>query len=96
MNGKILLVVPEAPAVQAASATAEREIRGKGLRVGILDNSKSNADHLLKLLLEGLQAQVPVASVVSMRKPTASAGASSQVLDRLAQDADCVLTAMAD
>lgn len=96
MSGKILLVVPEAPAVQAAAAAAEREIRGKGLRVGILDNSKSNADHLLKLLLEGLQAQVPVASVVSMRKPTASAGASPQVLDRLAQDADCVLTAMAD
>lgn len=96
MNRKVILVVPEAPAVQAAAATAERQISGKGLRIGVLDNSKSNADHLLKLLLEGLQAQVSVASVVRLRKPTASAGASPQVLDQLAQDADCVLTAMAD
>jgi hypothetical protein len=96
MSRKVILVVPEAPAVQAAAAAAERQISGKGLRIGVLDNSKSNADHLLKLLLEGLQAQVPVTSVVRLRKPTASAGASPQVLDQLAQDADCVLTAMAD
>ncbi|MCW5606189.1 MAG: hypothetical protein KIT18_16740 [Burkholderiales bacterium] len=96
MSRKVLLVVPEAPAVQAASASTERALSGKGLRVGILDNSKSNADHLLKCLLEGVQAQFPVASVVSLRKPTASAGAAPQIIDRLAQDADCVLTAMAD
>ena len=75
---------------------ALRVIKGTGLRIGTLDNSKSNADHLLRMLIEGLQAQTQVASVVSLRKPSVSEPASAKVLDRLAAEADVVISAMAD
>jgi hypothetical protein len=94
--GKTLLVVPEAPAVQAAAAAGERALGAKGLRLGTLDNSKGNADHLLRLLVDGLRAALPVASVVALRKPHPTLAAESQVLDSLASEADCVFTAMAD
>ena len=94
---KTLLVVPEAPVQQAAAATTQRAIGGgKGLRVGILDNSKSNADHLLNMLVAALQAQTSVASVIALRKPPPSLPAEAHVLDKLAEEADVVVSAMAD
>ena len=96
MTDRILLVVPEAPAQQAVAGTAQRTISAKGLRLGTLDNSKSNADHLLAILVAGLQAQLPIDSVVSLRKPTPSLPAEADVLERLAKEADIVVSAMAD
>jgi len=96
MGNKILLVVPEAPVQQAAVAATQRAIAGKGLRLGTLDNSKSNADHLLAMLVEGVKAQMKVDSVVSLRKPTPSLPAEDKVLDQLAEQADLVISAMAD
>lgn len=78
---KVLLVVPEAPVQQAVSDVAQRSIKAKGLRIGTLDNSKSNADHLLRMLFDGLKAQAAVASVVSLRKSSVSEPASPQILD---------------
>lgn len=94
--GKTLLVVPEAPVQQAAASAVQRAIGGKGLRVGILDNSKSNADHLLNMLVAGLKSQLSVESVVALRKPTPSLPADAAVLDKLAEEADVVVSAMAD
>jgi hypothetical protein len=96
MGNTILLVVPEAPVQQAAAAGAQRTISGKGLRLGTLDNSKSNADHLLAMLVAGVKARLPVDSVVSLRKPTPSLPADNEVLDKLAEEADVVISAMAD
>lgn len=97
MANKVLLVVPEAPAQEAESGSQQRKLgAGAGLRIGTLDNSKSNADHLLALLVEGVKAQLPVASVVSLRKPTPSLPADAAVLDRLAEETDVVISAMAD
>jgi hypothetical protein len=97
MASKILLVVPEAPVQQAASTSKQRPLgAGKGLRIGTLDNSKSNADHLLAMLIDGMKAQMPVQSVVSLRKPTPSLPADAAVLDQLAEEADVVISAMAD
>jgi hypothetical protein len=92
----IRLVVPEAPAQAAAGAAAQRSIKGKGLRLGALDNSKSNADHLLRMMIDGLKAQMPVESVVTYRKPSVSQPADVQILDKLADEADVVISAMAD
>ena len=96
MPNKILLVVPEAPVQQAMSSAARRAIGGKGLRLGTLDNSKSNADHLLKMIVEGVKAAMPVASVVALQKPHPSLPADASVLDQLAKEADVVVSAMAD
>ncbi len=89
-------IIPVAPAPQTAATGASRLATGSALRLGILDNSKSNADHLLAMIVEGIKAQLPVGSVVSLRKPGPAAGATAEVLDRLAKEADCVVSAMAD
>lgn len=108
---KIKLVVPEelcdaAPAavgVQASAgdasvvdASAAAAVPGAMLRLGVLDNSKGNADHLLASLIERLRAAVPLAAVVGERKPTSARPATDQVLTRLAQETDCVVSAMGD
>ena len=93
---KVLLVVPEAP-VPAATAAAESRKAGKsGLRLGVLDNSKGNADHLLRFIVEGVKAAVPVASVASLRKDSVSLPAPGLILEQLAAEADFVVSAMAD
>ena len=96
MTNKVILVVPEAPVQQAAEASARRTLSASGLRLGTLDNSKSNADHLLAMLIAGVESQVKVDSVVSLRKPTPSLPAEADTLDRLAAEADIVISAMAD
>jgi len=96
MNSKVLLVVPEAPAVQGAAGGAQRELSGGGLRLGVLDNSKGNADHLLRFLVDGLKAELPVKSVVSLRKGSVSLPAPAEMLDQLTREADVVISAMGD
>ena len=96
MSKKVVLVVPEAPTVQAAAGAAPREFPNQGLRVGILDNSKGNADHLLRFVVEGVKAALPVKSVVSLRKGSVSQPAPGAMLDQLAREADVVVSAMAD
>ena len=96
MGQKILLVVPEAPMPEAAVTAGQRKAGKSGLRFGILDNSKGNADHLLRFIAEGVKAALPVASVVMTRKGSVSLPAPGSVLDQLAAEADFVVTAMAD
>ena len=96
MANKILLVVPEAPPVQGAAGAGERRLSREGVRIGVLDNSKGNADHLLRFLVDGLQSELPVRSVVSLRKGSVSIPAPAPILDQLAKEADVVISAMAD
>ncbi len=96
MSQKVLLVVPEAPVPETAVIAGQRKARRSGLRLGILDNSKSNADHLLEFIVEGVKAAVPVASVVSLRKGSVSLPAPGNILDQLTAEADFVVSAMAD
>ena len=96
MNQKITLVIPEAPAPAPAAVTEQRKIEKRGVRLGILDNSKGNADHLLNFIVEGVKAALPVASVVMTRKGSVSLPAPADVLDRLTREADFVVSAMAD
>ena len=94
--GKIFLVVPDAPIEEVAQLKSNRTLGSAGIRLGILDNSKANADHLLKLIVEGVKREYQVDSVVIKRKPTSSRPATDQVLDELAKEADLVISAMAD
>lgn len=97
MSQTIRLIVPEAPSPQAVAATEVRAVtKGAGIRLGVLDNSKGNADHLLKFIVEGVKALLPVASVVSLRKDSVSLPAPADILDRLVAESDYVITAMAD
>jgi hypothetical protein len=96
MSKKVVLVVPEAPAAPLRPAPSRRRATGGGLRLGTLDNSKGNADHLLGFLVEGVRGALPVSSVVSLRKPHPTLPAEPALLEELAEKADCVVTAMAD
>ena len=76
-NGrKVFLISPEAPVAQGEAAGEQRAAASGGLRLGILDNSKSNADHLLAMIIEGVKKQMPVASVISLRKMNPSTPAA--------------------
>ena len=98
MNQNIRLVIPVAPVpVQTSDAqVTQRSISDKGIRLGVLDNSKGNADHLLKMIVAGVRAQMPLASVTFARKPYVSMAAPTETLDKLALEADVVISAMAD
>jgi hypothetical protein len=94
--GRIFIVVPEAPMEQAVQLESGRKLGSGGIRLGVLDNSKANADHLLNLIVEGVKKELKVDSVVFKRKPASSAPATEQILDELAKEADLVVSAMAD
>jgi hypothetical protein len=94
--GKIFLVVPDAPVEDVAQLKSNRSLGNGGIRLGVLDNSKGNADHLLNFIIEGVKKEFKVDSVTMKRKPASSRPASDQVLDELAKEADIVISAMAD
>jgi len=96
MSKKVTLVVPEAPVPEAAVTAASRKAGKSGLRLGVLDNSKGNADYLLNFIVEGVKAALPVASVVMTRKGNVSLPAPADILDQLTREADFVVSAMAD
>ena len=102
MQRMITLVAPDAPdAPDASTKEAEAPAASPrsaqtGLRFGLLDNSKGNADHLLRFIVEGVKALLPVASVVALRKDSVSLPAPADILDRLAAESDYVLSAMGD
>ena len=93
---KVCLVVPDAPIEDVAQLKSSRTLGSAGIRLGILDNSKANSDHLLNLIIEGVKKEFKVDSVVMKRKPASSRPATDQILDELANEADLVISAMAD
>ena len=93
---KIYIVAPDAPFEAGAKLESSRKLGTTGIRLGVLDNSKGNADHLLNLIVEGMKKEFKVDAVVMKRKPTSSRPATDQMLDELARDTDIVISAMAD
>lgn len=92
-------IVPEAkePASAAprdSSATAPAS-SARRIRLGLLDNSKDNAQMLLRLIAERVRRELD-AGIVERRKNAATLAAPDETLEKLAREADCVLTAMAD
>jgi hypothetical protein len=67
-----------------------------GKVVGLLDNSKPNADQLEERFAELLRERLDVAKVVRRRKITAQQGAPKEYLDELAAQADFILSGLGD
>jgi len=91
-----VFVIPEAPFPSNAEVAVKAKAGNKLIRLGVLDNTKGNADHLLDLMVERVQSRVSIDSVLRLKKPTAGLPAPADVMDRLTQEVDCVVTAMAD
>lgn len=66
-----------------------------GRRIGLLDNTKKNADILLRAVGEILQAEHGVAEVIYRRKVGSSPAAPAEMLDELAA-CDAVINAYGD
>ena len=94
----MIVLSPEGKAQTSAAKIAAlprfSDLRGK--TVGLLDNSKPNADKLAERFADLLKKEYGVAKVISRRKLTAQQGAPKEYLDELAAQADFVLSGLGD
>jgi DNA-binding ferritin-like protein len=94
----MIVLSPEGKAQTSAAKVAAvprfQDLHGKV--VGLLDNSKPNADKLAERFAELLTKEYGVAKVISRRKLTAQQGAPKEYLDELAGQADFVLSGLGD
>ncbi len=67
-----------------------------GLRLGVLDNTKWNANRLLRKTAARLGAQLSLAAVNYYRKESFSKDAEPALIEAIAADNDIVLTAIGD
>lgn len=85
---------PLAAGRPAVRALARRRPSLRGARIGVLDNSKPNADVLLGRTAEVLAGRVDGATIRRWRKPGSSRPADT--LDEIVGAVDVLLTGSAD
>jgi hypothetical protein len=94
----MIVLSPEGKARKSSQRVAAlprfSDLNGK--TVGLLDNSKPNADKLEERFAELLRERLDVAKVVRRRKLTAQQGAPKEYLDQLAAEADFILSGLGD
>lgn len=83
-----------APAPRSGLAARPASLRG--LRLGLLDNSKPNADLLLEGVREELERQLEPSAVVRRRKPGAGVPGPDALLEELRARCDAVIVAVGD
>jgi hypothetical protein len=81
-------------AQQLSIATRINEV--KGLRLGVLDNTKWNANKLLRALRTGLEAAHGLKPTGYYRKESFSRFAEPRLLDEIRANSDLVVTAIGD
>ncbi|MFZ3237361.1 MAG: hypothetical protein WA417_04915 [Stellaceae bacterium] len=77
-------------------ALAPRVTKLSGLRLGVLDNTKWNANRLLRKTVARLGGEVPLAVVNYYLKESFSKDADPALIETIAADNDIVLTAIGD
>ena len=94
----MIVLSPEGKAKTSAAkiAPVARFTSLQGKIMGVLDNSKPNADKLAERLAVLLQERYGVAKVITRRKLTAQQGAPKQYIEELAAQADFVLAGLGD
>ena len=90
------LVNPTTEPVVAAFNGAPRLPSLAGTRLGIIDDSKKNADVLLEELVELLRTRYEISDVKWHRKPSASRPADPSAIRELAESCDSVIVAVGD
>jgi len=79
-----------------AKAMAARIKSLDGLRLGVLDNTKWNANKLLRQVRDDLQKAHPFKSVNYYRKESFSRFADPKLIERIRAENDIVVTAIGD
>ena len=77
-------------------ALAARAAGLDGLRLGVLDNNKWNANRLLRKTVAKLQQEFSFAAVNYYRKESFSKDANPALIETIAADNDIALTAIGD
>ena len=91
-----VLVNPVTQPVIAPFNGAPRLASLAGTRVGLIDDSKRNADVLLEELAEILRTRYEIATIKWHRKPSASRPADPDALKNLVEECDSVIIAIGD
>ena len=91
-----VLVTPPPQPVFAPFNGAPRLKSLAGTRLGIIDDSKRNADVLLEELVELLRTRYEISDVRWHRKPSASRPADPAAVRDLAENCDWVMIAIGD
>ena len=91
-----VLVNPVTQPVIAPFNGAPRLASLAGTRVGLIDDSKRNADVLLEELADILRTRYEIAGVKWHRKPSASRPADPEALKELVEECDSVVVAIGD
>ena len=77
-------------------ALAPRVANLDGLRLGVLDNTKWNANRLLRKTVAKLQQELSFTAVTHFRKESFSKDADPSLIEAIAANNDIVLTAIGD
>jgi hypothetical protein len=91
-----VLVNPVTQPVVAPFDGAPRLASLAGTRLGIIDDSKRNADVLLEELADLLRTRYEITDVKWHRKPSASRPADPSAIRELAEQCDSVIIAIGD
>jgi len=81
---------------QTVTPCAPRKTKLDGLRLGILDNSKWNANKLLRGASAALSANIRFVAVNYYVKHSFSRDAAPELIEQIARENDIVLTAIGD
>ncbi len=88
---------PEGRADATLVATSRTPVFGlEGKRIGVLDNGKAGAAHLLAHLGRGLAARTGAEFKGVFKKQTAATPCETDLIDRIAAEVQVVLTGTAD
>lgn len=91
-----VLVNPVTQPVIAPFNGAPRLASLAGTRLGLIDDSKRNADVLLEELADILRTRYEIASIKWLRKPSASRPADPDALKELVAESDSIIIAIGD
>jgi len=94
--GELRVYDPRGVVTAEAKPRAGRPAALAGLRLGILDNTKWNANKLLRKTGARLEAELGFASVTYYRKESFSKNAAPELIRQIAAENDIVLTAIGD
>jgi hypothetical protein len=91
-----ILLNPEGSSIEGVRALAARPKTLNGATIGVLGNSKLNADALLFAIGELLGERYKIKAVVHRTKPSFSLPAPQATIDEMAGACDIVLTGVGD
>ncbi len=92
----VRLLDPTAKPHDDEKPLAPRHTNLQGKRIGILDNTKSNADVLMLLMAELLCSHHDAMEILHRLKAHAAIGATEELLDEMAASCDLVLLGSGD